>query len=253
MAPQEAVVRRLCAVRLRGLVRYEPSLALQRRLAALVREGALPSLALSLQHAPVVTLGKRGQREHLLATGEELRAKGIEVAESNRGGEVTYHGPGQVVMYPIVGVRAWRIGARRYVESLEDAVVGTLASYGVDARGRVPGATGVWVGDRKVAAVGVRISQGVSMHGVALNVDPDLSHFDTIVPCGFTDKTVTSLRRELPHAGAEVPAPSCLEVQRKLLRHFAGLVGATQADPLTETERGVVRDALRATLLTSKR
>jgi lipoate-protein ligase B len=140
-------------------------------------------------------------------TAQAVAARGVEVATIPRGGETTYHGPGQLVAYPIVALRGLGLGARAYVEGLEDAMVAAAGAYGVSARGRVPGRTGVWVGERKLGAVGVRISHGVTSHGLALNVDTDLAAFDTIVPCGAPDKAATSL-------AAEVLAPRPLGLQR---------------------------------------
>lgn len=131
-----------------------------------------------------------------------MRARGVHVEAIPRGGETTYHGPGQLVAYPILALRGLGLGARAYVEALEDAMVAAAGAYGVAARGRVPGRTGVWVGDRKLGAVGVRISRGATSHGLALNVDTDLAAFDAIVPCGAPDRAATSLAAEV---GAPAP------------------------------------------------
>jgi len=148
----------------------------------------LPNIVLILQHHPVYTLGKRGKQDDILVRLDEVARRGVDVETSDRGGEVTYHGPGQLVAYPIVDLRRVRMGARKYVEALEDAVIDTVKSYGLQAHGRVPSATGVWVEDRKVAAIGVRISRGITTHGLALNVNTDLSMFSNIIPCGLRDK-----------------------------------------------------------------
>ena len=147
------------------------------------------------EHQPVFTQGQAGKAEHLLAPGS------IPVIQSDRGGQVTYHGPGQLVAYPILDLNRLGLRIHPYMRLLEDVVIETVASFGVKA-GREDGATGVWVAAgtpeaRKIAALGVRLSRWCSMHGLALNVDPDLSHFDLIVPCGLTGRSVTSLRREL--------------------------------------------------------
>jgi len=230
-----------------GLVRYASTQRLQERLARHVKLGALPSLVLALEHKPVITLGKRGTERDLLEDRKDILRRGVDVEVSTRGGEVTFHGPGQVVMYPIISLRDWKIGARKYVESLEDAIIGTLRSYGIEGRGRVPGATGVWVEDRKIAAIGVRISQGISTHGLALNVDPDLSSFSSIIPCGLKDKEVTSMRKEMQLdracdsssttslASSTPPAPTVSDVQDHLFRNLSALLGAKE--PLTLTER----------------
>jgi len=228
---------RIGLVRFAGEVPYAPALALQDAIASSVKKGSLPSLLISLQHKPCFTLGKRGKLDDVLARDQEAKCDGVEVVRSNRGGEVTYHGPGQVVVYPIVNLRAIKFGPRKYVETLEDAVVDTVAEMGLSARGRVPGATGVWIEDRKVAAIGVRISGGVATHGVALNVDPDLSKFRDIVPCGITDKEVTSVWRELGGRG-----PTAEETGDRLLRRLAALLGSPGGgfSPLSPPEMGEV-------------
>lgn len=153
-------------------------------------------------HPPVITVTRRpGVRANLLATPEHLLEHGIELVDTDRGGDITYHGPGQLVAYPILDLNRLGLRIHPYMRLLEDVVIETVASFGVEA-GREDGATGVWVAAgtpeaRKIAALGVRLSRWCSMHGLALNVDPDLSHFDLIVPCGLTGRPVTSLRREL--------------------------------------------------------
>ena len=153
-------------------------------------------------HPPVITVTRRpGVRANLLATPEHLLEHGIELVDTDRGGDITYHGPGQLVAYPILDLNRLGLRIHPYMRLLEDVVIETVASFGVEA-GREDGATGVWVAAgtpeaRKIAALGVRLSRWCSMHGLALNVDPDLSHFDLIVPCGLTGRSVTSLRREL--------------------------------------------------------
>ena len=159
-------------------------------------------------HPPVITVTRRpGVRENLLVTPQHLLEQGIELVETDRGGDITYHGPGQLVAYPILDLNQLGLRIHPYMRLLEDVVISTVAAFGVTA-GREEGATGVWVSAgtpeaRKIAALGVRLSRWCSMHGLALNVDPDLSHFDLIVPCGLTGRPVTSLRQEL---GAQCPS-----------------------------------------------
>ncbi|KAF6252536.1 lipoyl transferase [Scenedesmus sp. NREL 46B-D3] len=179
------------------LVSYLPSVELQVLLEQHRKEATVGDTLLVLQHAPVFTIGKRGSTQDFHTNPEELRRTGFEVHTVPRGGETTYHGPGQLVAYPIVNLRQLGLGARAFVEGLEDAMVQTAGCFGIQARGRVPGKTGVWVGERKLGAVGVRISNGISSHGVALNVTTDVSHYRHIVPCGTPDKEVTSIQREL--------------------------------------------------------
>jgi lipoate-protein ligase B len=176
----------------RGEIPYAEAFDLQRRLHAERVAGARPDTLILLTHPPVVTLGRGADPAHLLVSPDECRARGVEVHETDRGGDITYHGPGQLVGYPIVDLRARGLGPREFLRLLEETLIRLLGDFGVDA-GRIHGLTGVWVGDRKVAAMGIRISRGVSMHGFALNVTTDLSDFDLIVPCGIRDRGVTSL------------------------------------------------------------
>ena len=179
-----------------GRIPYTPALHMQRRLHARVAAGELPDLLLLLEHDHVITLGKRGTGADVLADSATLAELGIEVIATDRGGEATYHGPGQLVGYPIVNLRGGIGGALRYVTALQSALVATLAEFGIHAEseGRP---TGVWVGDAKIAAIGVKISRGVSMHGFALNVSTDTAYFEHLVPCGIPDGPVTSMALEL--------------------------------------------------------
>ena len=203
-------------VRLLGLVSYDDALALQRTLVEDRRADRVPDLLLLLQHPPVLTLGVRGGRSNIVVPAERLRALGIEVRETGRGGDVTYHGPGQVVGYPILDLRPDRCDVHRYVRDLEEVMIRASADYGV-AAGRVKGLTGAWVGAEKIGAIGVRISRWITSHGFAFNVTTDLEHFELIVPCGIADRGVTSLARA---AGRKIPL---VEVKASLARHFAGV------------------------------
>lgn len=189
-----------------GRMGYGEAMALQAAAAAEVASGAQAQCVLVVEHDPVYTVGKRNTTHNFKVPIEDLRKQGIPVHQVPRGGEATFHGPGQAVLYPILGLRPLRLGARRYVEGLEDIMVRTCAAFGVDSQGRLPGRTGVWVGggERKIGAVGVQISSGVTSHGLALNVTTDLSFFDAIVPCGIQGKSVTSLQKEM--TSAEPPA-----------------------------------------------
>ena len=176
-------------VRRLGVVDYEEALALQTELFDRVGESWL----LLLEHPHVYTLGVRARPEHVLVDPAQV---GATLVHANRGGDVTYHGPGQLVGYPILDV-PFRSGAvSRYVASVEQVVINALIDVGLERAGRKPGYTGVWVDDRKIAAIGVRLTRGRSMHGFAINVDPDLTMFDHIVPCGLHDLAVTSLAAE---------------------------------------------------------
>ena len=195
------------AVRRLGTVPYADALALQQSLVDERRGGRIPDTLLLLEHPPVITLGvKRADaRAHVVATPDRLAALGVEVVETGRGGDVTYHGPGQLVAYPVLDLRPDRQDVHQYVRDLEEVMVRVCASYGLTA-GRVAGYSGAWVGERKIGAIGVRISRWITSHGLAFNVTTDLSGFDLIVPCGIADRGVTSLARELgrPVATSEV-------------------------------------------------
>ena len=202
-------------VRRLGLVAYAEALALQRSLVEDRRAGRVGDLLLFAEHPHVLTLGVRGDggRSHILATPAVLAARGIDVHEAGRGGDVTYHGPGQVVGYPILDLKPDRCDVHRYVRDLEEVLIRTAAEYGVQA-GRIEGLTGVWVGREKLAAIGVRIARWITSHGFAFNVTTQLDHFDLIVPCGIPDRGVTSLVRLL---GRPV---ELAEVEDRLEQHF---------------------------------
>ena len=186
-------------VRRLGRVAYAEALALQRAAGrGAPRRARSPTCCCSLEHPHVLTLGVRGDggRSHILATREALAARGVEVHETGRGGDITYHGPGQLVGYPILDLKPDRCDVHRYVRDLEEVLIRTARDYGIDAA-RIEGLTGVWVGDaEKLAAIGVRIARWVTSHGFALNVTTD-STFSLIVPCGIADRGVTSLERLL--------------------------------------------------------
>jgi lipoyl(octanoyl) transferase len=187
-----------------GRVEYGEALAIQERLRAARQAGELPDLLLMLEHEPVYTRGRRARPGELPFGEEWYRERGIAIYDTDRGGKVTYHGPGQLVGYPIVRVDE---DVLAYVRLLEDALVAALAEEGVAARGRTPDGpdyTGVWVDGRKIASIGVRVSRGVTTHGFAINVDNDLEPFSWIVPCGLSDVQMTSLARETAGAGSGV-------------------------------------------------
>ena len=202
-------------IRRLGVVPYREGLALQRALVEDRRADRVPDLLLLLQHPPVITVGVRGDggRSHIVATGERLAELGVEVSETGRGGDVTYHGPGQIVGYPILDLRPDRCDVHRYVRDLEEVMLRTCADYGVRA-GRIAGLTGAWVGEAKIGAIGVRISRWITSHGYAFNVETNLDHFHLIVPCGIEGKGVASLRDA---AGRPV---AMAEVEDALARHF---------------------------------
>lgn len=181
-----------------GVVPYADAVDLQKQLVDRRKADEIPDQLLLLEHPPVITLGvkSRGDRSHVLDTPDRLSARGVELFETGRGGDVTYHGPGQLVGYPIMDLRPDRCDVHRYVRDLEETMIRAAATFGIAAE-RSPGLTGAWVGDEKLAAIGVRIARWVTSHGFALNVSTDLAHFDLIVPCGIVDKGVTSIERLL--------------------------------------------------------
>ena len=199
-----------------GTVDYAEAHRLQKEMQAKRIAGEIADTVLLLEHPPVLTMGRSAKNQHVLAPPEVLEARGISVHDVGRGGDVTYHGPGQLVAYPIIDLKPDRRDVRKYMWSLEETMIRTCADFGLSAT-RVEGLNGAWIGERKVGAVGVRISRWVTMHGLALNVNSDLTHFELIVPCGIQDKAVTSVSAEL---GRTVGVPDALD---PLARHFAGL------------------------------
>ena len=213
-----------------GRTDYASGWALQQRVQQRLIEAkrseppeTLPHVLLLVEHPHVYTLGKSGDRSNLLADEETLRARGATFVPVDRGGDITYHGPGQLVAYPILDLDRLFTDIHRYLRELEETVIRTCADYGIEA-GRVPGRTGVWIGpdeqpERKVCAFGIRCSRWVTMHGLALNLNTDLSYFDHIVPCGIADRGVTSLAKETGRAIDEDHATN------RLVAHFAERFG----------------------------
>jgi len=191
-------------VRRLGLVRYGEALAMQRGLVEERRAGRVPDLLLLLEHPPVITLGVRadGGRANVVASDDRLADLGIEVHETGRGGDVTYHGPGQIVGYPILDLRPDRCDVHKYVRDLENVMIRVCADYGVKA-GQVAGLTGTWVGAEKIGAIGIRISRWITSHGFAFNVCTDLEHFKLIVPCGIADRGDIAGESHRPLAAAQ--------------------------------------------------
>jgi len=196
---QATVVARTLHARWLGSVPYADALALQKELVAQRRDGRIPDQLLLLEHPHVITLGSSSHREHILIDDAERALLGIELFESGRGGDVTYHGPGQLVGYPIFDLKPDRCDVHRYVRDIEEALIRALRTFDLSAS-RKAGLTGVWIADEKIAAIGVRVSSGwITSHGFALNVNTQLAFFDAIVPCGIRDHGVTSMQRALAH------------------------------------------------------
>ena len=205
-----------------GLIPYAEACALQKRIVAALKLGVIEDVLLFCEHPHVITQGRNGKREHLLASESVLRQKGVEFFEASRGGDVTYHGPGQVVAYPILNLGAIRRDVVWYVRQLEEAMIRATTEFGI-AAGREAGKTGVWVGEgkasEKLAAIGVHISRWVTSHGLAYNVSTDLRNFDLIVPCGLADRKATSLEKLL---GRSVKLD---RVKAKLAAHLGDVFG----------------------------
>jgi len=202
-----------CHVEQLGLVDYADGLRLQRERVAARQAGEIPDTLLLLEHPHVYTLGRNAKKENLLLSAEQLAAHGAQVFEIDRGGDVTYHGPGQLVGYPILDLAQHQRDIAWYMRSLEEVFIAVARAYGIEAE-RLAGAPGVWVGNDKLVALGVHISRWVTSHGFAFNVNTDLRYFDWIVPCGLRDKGVTSLQKLL---GRRV---EMAEVAEKVVRHF---------------------------------
>src|SRR5215813_6963343 len=202
-----------------GRIDYATGLRLQQRLVELRKNSQIGDVLLLLEHEPVITMGRNAKAKNILASPELLAQRGVEVFESDRGGDVTFHGPGQLVAYPIFDLRGFpahdgkrkTLGVIEYVRRLEEVLIRTCADFGIPAK-RIAGLTGVWTEqnvEAKIAALGVHISRGVTSHGVALNVNTDLSFFNLIVPCGIETKPVTSMEKEL---GREIKIEDVLNV-----------------------------------------
>ena len=203
-----------------GTVAYGPMHQLQKLRHEAVKSGEHDDTLFLLEHLPVVTAGKNTGRGHVLVSEKELVHRGVEIHDSGRGGDVTYHAPGQIVGYPIVNLREGEKDIRKYVCNLEEVLIRTAKDYGITAT-RVDGMRGIWVGNDKLAAVGVRISRWTTMHGFALNVTTDLSGFELIVPCGLQGRGVTSLEKLLGQA------PSRVDVENRLAHHCSEVLGRT--------------------------
>ena len=208
---------------------YITGLALQQRLIELRKAESIGDVLLLLEHSPVITLGRNAKRENVVATAEQLSQRGVELFECDRGGDVTFHGPGQLVGYPIFDLRSFpssdpkrrHLGVVQYVRRLEEVLIRTCADFGIATK-RIEGLTGVWTmepEEAKIAALGVHISRGVTSHGFALNVNTDLSFFDLIIPCGIVSKPITSIRKQLGHE------TSPQDVAHSITRNFGTVFG----------------------------
>jgi lipoyl(octanoyl) transferase len=221
---------RKCEAQDLGRIAYVEALALQRELVNKRKHGLIPDQLLVVEHPHVVTLGRNGRLTNLLAGEEVLRRAGVAFHHTDRGGDITYHGPGQVVGYPILDLRDWKRDVVAYVRALEQVLIDALAEFGIAAR-RVPGCTGVWVDAAKIAAIGVHVSRWVTSHGFALNVNTDLSYFQYIVPCGLS-QPVTSM------AALGCPAARPVVIHA-LWKSFAGIFGCELVKPAIAQEEAI--------------
>jgi lipoyl(octanoyl) transferase len=213
-------VRRSLEVWKLGLVNYLDALKLQEKLVLDRKSHKRCDTLLSLQHPPTYTVGKRQTVHNLLIPQSELEQIGAELHYTQRGGDITFHGPHQAILYPIISLRDTELGARRFVEKIELTMIEMAGLYGVKASPGQRCETGVWVGEKKIGAIGVRISNGITSHGMAFNIDPDLNYFKHIVPCGIANKEVTSLRRE-----TDFDLPTEEIIQEQLISCFARIFG----------------------------
>ena len=214
-----------CEVRELGRLDYGNAFELQQRIVEERKRGAIPDQLLLVEHPHTITLGRNGKMENLLASEAALRSAGITFHATDRGGDITYHGPGQAVGYPILDLREWKRDVGAYMRAIEQVMIDTLLDFRIVA-GRLPGCTGVWVDGSKIGAIGVHISRWITSHGFALNVDTDLSYFGYIVPCGLT-KPVTSMAQ----LGARV---SVAEVNARLIRRFGQVFDREILQPALE-------------------
>lgn len=196
-----------------GITKFNQIWNLQKEIVSLSETGKINDVLILNQHEHVYTIGKSGKEDHLLANNIELKSKGIEVISIDRGGDITYHGPGQVVGYPILNLNNYYQDIHRYLRDLEDVIILTLGDFGIQAKHDLD-YTGVWVGNNKIAAIGIKVKRWITMHGFALNVNTDLTYFDRIIPCGIFHKGVTSMQSVLNHE------LNIIDVANSLLKNF---------------------------------
>ncbi|MFC1988719.1 lipoyl(octanoyl) transferase LipB [Chloroflexota bacterium] len=213
------VVSRVLNVYHLGEVEYSESYQLQQRLLDSRLDGKIQDTLLLLQHPPVVTIGKSGKLENIIVSPAELVKQGISLIFTDRGGDVTYHGPGQLVVYPIIDLRERGKDIHRYINDLEEVIIRTVSDFSIDA-GRDDDHAGVWVNNEELASIGIRIRKWITMHGLALNIKPRLEHFSLINPCGFRDRTATSVSKLL---SKDIPTEAIVQ---RLITHFSEVFGA---------------------------
>lgn len=219
-----------------GLEEYDTALRLQHSLNAARRQGIIPDTVIFLEHHPCFTVGRKGGFEHILADDEQLNQQGIAVYETDRGGDVTYHGPGQLICYPIIDLNDYGCDVHAHARRLEEVIIRTLKHYGITA-GRKPGYPGVWVGSAKIAQEGIGVQNWVTMHGVSLNVCPKMQHFSLIIPCGISNYGVTSMEQLLDHP-VDIAA-----VRQEMRRQFSEVFDLLLEDVDPEDLRRMANEA----------
>lgn len=204
---------------------YRQAFAIQEMIYRKCDENLCPDTIIFQENDPVITLGRGSDLSHLLTDKETLRQLGIEVVSVDRGGDITYHGPGQLVVSILIHIRKYSVTVHQYLRNLEEIVIRILAQFGISA-GRIEGKSGVWVDNKKVAATGISVTHGITRHGIAINVHPDLTHFDHIIPCGIRDKEVTSLKAlGIEHADTD-------EIKRLFIREFNDIFNTVITQPI---------------------
>lgn len=212
-----------------GFIDYKEAWDLQKETFELRVKDKIPDVLYLLEHPNTYTLGKTADKNNLIGSAEYLSSNKISVYDIDRGGDITYHGPGQIVGYPIINLNDWKTDTHKYLRALEETIIRTCAEYGITG-GREPKYTGVWVEDRKIAAIGIKISRWITMHGFAFNVNTDLSFFSGIIPCGITDKDVTSIKKEIDKD------LDINEIKTKLVNNFSEIFGYTSVNHVTKEE-----------------
>lgn len=212
-----------------GFIDYKDAWDLQKFVHQLRIENKIDDVLFLLEHPHTYTLGKTAHKENLVGNEEYLNENKISVYDIDRGGDITYHGPGQIVGYPIISLTNWKQDTHKYLRTIEEVIIKVCDEYGLNGK-RVDKYTGVWIDDRKICAIGIKVSRWITMHGFAFNINTDLKLFDGIIPCGITDKDVTSLNKELKK---EI---SITEVKEKIIHHFMNEFGYNQINFLTKNE-----------------
>ncbi len=212
-----------------GFIDYQQAWDLQKKTFELRVKNQIPDILFLLEHPNTYTLGKTADHNNLVGSEEYLTSNEISVYDIDRGGDITYHGPGQIVGYPIISLNDWKKDTHKYLRALEETIIQTCSEYGITGS-REPKYTGVWVEDRKIAAIGIKVSRWITMHGFAFNVNTDLSFFSGIIPCGITDKDVTSIKREIKRK-ADID-----EIKTSLIKNFTKIFEYTNVSQVTREE-----------------